>query len=49
MGDRPARDATRETWLHDHGITLLRIPTADMLKGPASTADAIVAYVREQI
>lgn len=48
MGDRPARDATRETWLHDQGVTLLRIPAADVLNDPATTADAIAAYVRER-
>lgn len=48
-GDRPARDATRETWLLTKGIALLRIPAADVLKDPATTADAIVASVRERI
>ncbi|MDO7833860.1 DUF559 domain-containing protein [Sphingobium sp. HBC34] len=48
-GDRPARDATRDAWLHEKGITLLRIPAVDVLKDPATTADAIVASVRERI
>jgi len=48
MGDRPAHDATRDAWLLTQGITLLRIPAADVLKDPATTADAIVAYVRER-
>ncbi|MBV2146857.1 DUF559 domain-containing protein [Sphingobium sp. AS12] len=48
MGDSPAHDATRDAWLLTHGISLLRIPAADVLKDPATTADAIVAYVRSQ-
>lgn len=49
MDDRPAHDASRDAWLLAQGITLLRIPATDVLKDPATKADAIIAYVREQL
>ena len=32
MGDNPERDARRDAWLAERGITSLRIPAADMLR-----------------
>ncbi|MCI1143688.1 endonuclease domain-containing protein [Sphingomonas sp. WKB10] len=31
-GDRPERDARRDAWLAEQGVTTLRIPAADILR-----------------
>ena len=40
-GDRPQRDADRDTWLRSAGIETLRIPAAELLKD----ADAVLQWV----
>lgn len=44
MGDRPERDATRDAWLREQGIEVLRIPAAEVLKSPEDVAESIVRY-----
>ena len=44
MGDRPAQDALRNTWLRDHGIEVVRIPASEVLKSPEDVAEMIVRY-----
>ena len=46
MGDRPKRDALRDSWLKIQGIEVLRIPASDVLKLPEDIADAIVRFCR---
>jgi very-short-patch-repair endonuclease len=43
MGDRPERDVRRDAWLVEQGVTVLRIPAADVLKDPDGVAEMIVA------
>ncbi|SDB08528.1 endonuclease domain-containing protein [Bauldia litoralis] len=42
-GDRPARDERRDAWLSDRGVTTLRIPAGDVLRG----CDAVVERIRQ--
>jgi very-short-patch-repair endonuclease len=48
-GERPARDAGRDAWLHERRIGTLRIPAADVLRDAAQVADEIVACVAERL
>ncbi len=43
MGDRPRRDAERDNWLADQGITILRIPAVDVLQEFEAVIQQIVA------
>ena len=43
MGDRPERDVTRDLWLSDNGIRVLRIPARDVLKELEAVVGQIVA------
>src|SRR5262249_47015552 len=45
MGDRPQRDLRRDAWLKARGITVMRIPVADLAHGIDEAADAIVRMV----
>ena len=40
--DRPARDERRDAWLCDRGVTVLRIPAGDLMRGFDDCIDAIV-------
>ncbi|MEZ5787635.1 MAG: endonuclease domain-containing protein [Xanthobacteraceae bacterium] len=42
LANRPARDLLRDSQLTARGITVLRIPAADLIKRLDETADAIV-------
>ena len=48
MGDRPARDAARDAALAEHGIEVIRIPAADVLRSPHTIAEAIVRYCKKE-
>jgi very-short-patch-repair endonuclease len=41
-GNRPARDAARDRWLHDKGIETMRIPAAEILKDVEGIVRGIV-------
>ena len=47
MGERPAHDETRDRWLRGQGVTVLRIPAADVLRDVEAAAEAIVNYCAE--
>ena len=49
MGDNPARDAKRDVWCAEHGLTVLRIPAREVLGNLSGVADGIVAQARELI
>jgi very-short-patch-repair endonuclease len=42
MGDQPRRDERRDAWLQDQGISVRRIPAADVLADPDAVADELV-------
>jgi very-short-patch-repair endonuclease len=42
MGDHPQRDEQRDVWLEKHGITVMRIPAAELNRNVDEAADAIV-------
>jgi very-short-patch-repair endonuclease len=47
MGNRPARDEERDSWLESQGIQVLRIAAKDVLADPAAVADSIVRFCTE--
>src|SRR5271163_558963 len=47
MGDRPQRDLRRDAWLKARGITVMRIPFADLTRGIDEMADAIVRFAED--
>jgi very-short-patch-repair endonuclease len=49
MGDRPQRDERRDVWLKKHGVTVMRIPAADLTYGVDETADAVVRMAAEML
>ena len=48
MTDRPERDERRDVFLAGQGITVTRIPAAEVLKSPVEVAEAIIAVCRER-
>ncbi len=42
LGDRPQRDLRRDSWLKKHGVTVMRIPAAELMSDVDVAADAIV-------
>src|SRR5262245_56243388 len=48
LGDRPQRDARRDAWLQESGVTVVRIPAADLMRRFEETADAIVRMAVER-
>ena len=48
MGDRPMRDMARDAALSEHGIEVIRIPAADVLRSPEEIAAAIVRYCKKE-
>jgi very-short-patch-repair endonuclease len=46
-GDRPQRDLRRDAWLQARGITVMRIPVADLTRGIDEMADAIVRLAED--
>src|SRR5271170_6783977 len=47
MADRPQRDAHRDSWLKKHGVTVMRIPAAELICSIDEAADAIVRLAAE--
>ncbi len=48
MGGRPAHDTARDAALAEHGIEVIRIPAADVLRSPQKIAEAIVRYCQKE-
>ena len=48
MGDRPARDETRDQWIEAQGIKMLRISAKEVLADPTTVADSIVRLCTER-
>ena len=48
MGDNHERDLHREAFLREHGITVVRMAAADVLKNPAQAAESILALCRRR-
>jgi very-short-patch-repair endonuclease len=46
MGDNPARDARRDSWLCEQGLRIARFLAADVMKDPASVVTAILIAAR---
>jgi very-short-patch-repair endonuclease len=46
MGDNPARDRRRDSWLRDHGLRVLRFDAADVMKDVESVVTAILLAAR---
>ena len=44
MGGRPERDEQRDAWLNEHGIEVVRIPAAEVLKSAENVAESMVRY-----
>jgi very-short-patch-repair endonuclease len=49
MGGRPQRDERRDAWLKKHGVTVVRIPAAELSDGIDEAADAIVRLTTEML
>ena len=41
MGDRPERDARRDAWMAEQGLTVVRYPAHEVTRDPTSVADGI--------
>jgi very-short-patch-repair endonuclease len=42
LGDQPQRDLRHDSWLKKHGVTVMRIPAAELMSDVDVAADAIV-------
>jgi len=49
MGDRPQHDERRDAWLKKHGVTVMRIPAAELSRNIDEAADAIVRLATEKL
>jgi very-short-patch-repair endonuclease len=49
MGDRPQRDERRDAWLKKHGVTVIRIPAAELSHEMDESVDAIVRLATEMM
>ncbi|HML07443.1 MAG TPA: DUF559 domain-containing protein [Xanthobacteraceae bacterium] len=49
MADRPQRDDRRDAWLKKHGVTVIRIPAAELAPDVDAAADAIVRLAAERL
>jgi very-short-patch-repair endonuclease len=49
MGDRPAGDATRDAWLAEQGISVVRIAACEVLSDPAIVAETMARLCRKII
>jgi very-short-patch-repair endonuclease len=47
VGDRPERDARRDTWLKAQGVTVLRIPGVEVARRIDDVADGIIRMAIE--
>jgi very-short-patch-repair endonuclease len=46
MGDNPARDRSRDAWLREQGLSVLRVDAADVMRDVESVVTAILAGAR---
>jgi len=49
MGNRPQHDERRDAWLKKHGVTVMRIPAAELNRNIDEAADAIVRLATEKL
>jgi very-short-patch-repair endonuclease len=49
MGDRPQRDARRDASLRKSGVTVIRIPAAELMYSLDEAADAIIRLAAERL
>ena len=49
MGNRPQHDERRDAWLKKHGVTVMRIPAAELNRNIDEAADAIVRFATENL
>jgi len=49
MSNRPQHDEERDIWLKKHGITVMRIPAAELNRNIDDAADAIVRWAVEKL
>jgi very-short-patch-repair endonuclease len=49
MGDRAQRDTRRDAWLKKHGVTVVRIPAAELMHGIDDAADAVARMAVERL
>ena len=49
MGDRPHADERRDAWLKKHGVTVMRIPAAELRYHFDEAADAVVRMASEKL
>ena len=49
MGHRPERDVTRDDWLNQRGIQIVRIPAKEVLKSVEQAAHSIILYCLDRI
>ena len=47
MGDRPQHDLHRDAWLKKRGVTVMRIPAAEVMQSVDEVAEAIVQAAAE--
>jgi very-short-patch-repair endonuclease len=47
MSDRPHRDARRDAWLKERGVTVMRVAATDLMQRFEETADAIMRMAAE--
>ena len=44
MGNRPERDAKRDSWLSERGIEVVRVTASEVLRSPLDVAEALVGH-----
>jgi very-short-patch-repair endonuclease len=49
MANRPEHDQRRDAWLKKHGVTVIRIPAAELAQDFDQAADAIVQAAMEML
>jgi very-short-patch-repair endonuclease len=49
LGDRPALDLRRDNYVRQLGLSVLRIPAADVLNDVTAVADGLIALCREAV
>jgi very-short-patch-repair endonuclease len=49
LGDRPQHDEHRDAWLNKRGVTVMRIPAAELNRNIDEAADAIVRLATENL
>jgi very-short-patch-repair endonuclease len=49
LGNRPQRDARRDAWLEEGGVTVMRIAAGEVMSGVDEVADAVVRMAAAMI